>query len=57
MPFDFDSDNDHIVPFEVLEKYSKIIDSEPILIKNIGHMGKKSGLETIPEVLELVDNN
>lgn len=51
------SDNDHIVPFEVLEKYSKTIDSEPILIKNIGHMGKKSGLETIPEVLELVDNN
>lgn len=48
------SDNDHIVPFEVLENYPKIIGAKPILIKGIGHMGKKSGLETIPEVLELV---
>ena len=55
-------DNDHIVPFEVLENYPQIIGAKPILIKGmlikgIGHMGKKSGLETIPEVVKLIDIN
>lgn len=49
------SDNDHIVPFEVLEQYPKTINATPFLIKGIGHMGKKSGLETIPEVLEIIE--
>ncbi len=35
------SDNDHIVPFEVLENYPQIIGAKPILIKGIGHMGKR----------------
>ncbi len=25
--------------------------------KDIGHMGKKSGLEKIPKVIELIENN
>lgn len=50
------SDNDHIVPFELLESYCTDIRSKPILIKNIGHMGKKSGLETLPEVIDLILN-
>lgn len=48
------SDNDHIVPFNILERYPKNINATPILIKNIGHMGKKSGLEKIPEVIDLI---
>ena len=48
------SDNDHIVPFDVLENYPKNIDANPIFVKGIGHMGKKSGLETIPEVLDII---
>lgn len=48
------SDNDHIVPFNILERYPKSIGAVPILIKNIGHMGKKSGLEEIPKVIEII---
>lgn len=48
------SDNDHIVPFDILEKYPKSIEATPLLIKNIGHMGRKSGLEKIPEVIEII---
>lgn len=51
------SDNDHIVPFDALERYSKVIGGESILIKGIGHMGKKSGLESIPEVLNIIEKN
>lgn len=50
------SDNDHIVPFDLLEEYSADIKSKPILIKNIGHMGKKSGLETLPQVIDLISS-
>lgn len=50
------SDNDHIVPFELLESYCIDIRSKPILINNIGHMGKKSWLETLPEVMDLIFN-
>lgn len=50
------SDNDHIVPFELLESYCTDIKSKPILINNIGHMGNKSGLETLPEVIDLILN-
>lgn len=51
------SDNDHIVPLEVLEEYPKILGAKSILIKGIGHLGKKSGLENLPKVLEIIDEN
>lgn len=50
------SDNDHIVPFEILEEFCQDVNSEAILIKNIGHMGKKSGLEELPEVIKMIYN-
>ncbi len=49
------SDNDHLVPFEILEQFPKSIDATPILIENIGHMGKKSGVEKIPQIMELIN--
>lgn len=44
------------MPKKERKKYGKDIQSKPILIKSIGHMGKKSGLETLPEVIELIDD-
>lgn len=49
------SDNDHIVPFSVLEEYVKKIDATALFIKGIGHMGSKSGVEELPELLETVE--
>lgn len=51
------NDNDHIVPFDILENFPKNIDAKPMFIKGIGHMGKKSGLEKIPEVLDIIAEN
>lgn len=34
----------------------KIIDSISIPMKDIGHMGKKSGLEKLPKVIEIIEN-
>lgn len=50
------SDNDHIVPLELLEEFSSDISSESILIEGIGHMGSKSGLDKLPKVIEIIDN-
>jgi len=43
--------------FSSYKSIQKNIDTIPILIENIGHMGKKSGLENIPEVIEIIENN
>lgn len=49
------SDNDHIVPFKILKEYCLAINSKPIFISGIGHMGRKSGLETLPQVIEIIN--
>ncbi len=49
------SDNDHIVPFATLRRYAKDIMAETWYIPEIGHMGKKSGLTELPEVLEAIE--
>lgn len=48
------SNDDHIVPYGILENFPVTISAEPILIPHIGHMGKKSGLEQLPEVIKLI---
>jgi len=50
------SDSDHLVPFDLLKQYCKDIDSVSIPMKDIGHMGKKSGLEKLPEVVNIITN-
>ena len=50
------SNDDHIVPYYLLENFPKLINAKPLLIPNIGHMGKKSGLETLPEVLDIIES-
>jgi predicted alpha/beta hydrolase family esterase len=50
------SKDDHIVPYELLKEFSELIDSKSYSIDGIGHMGKKSGLEELPEVIDIVCN-
>lgn len=49
------SDSDHLVPLELLEQFCDDIDSDAIPMKDIGHMGKKSRLENLPKVIELIE--
>ncbi|MCL1839656.1 alpha/beta hydrolase [Candidatus Saccharibacteria bacterium] len=48
------SDDDHIIPLEILKKHADNIGAEHLLISGIGHMGKKSNLQTLPQVLEII---
>lgn len=51
------SKDDHIVPYDLLKEFSKEINSESISIDGIGHMGKKSGLEELPKVIDIILKN
>jgi len=48
------SNSDHIVPIDILEDFCNDIKSVPMSMEGIGHMGKKSGLEKLPEVVNLI---
>ena len=48
------SKDDHIVPYTILNEFSNEIKSTAISIDGIGHMGKKSGLEELPEVIDII---
>ena len=50
------SNSDHLVPIRLLEEFCNDINSIAIPMKDIGHMGKKSGLEKLPKVLEIINN-
>ena len=50
------SKDDHLVPYSILKEFSEEIKSKAISIDGIGHMGKKSGLEELPEVIDIVLN-
>lgn len=54
--YSFYSDDDHIVPFDILKKYPTTIDAKDCFIPGIGHMGKRSGLEELPEVVDIVSS-
>ena len=51
------SDNDHIVPFKILEEYPSVVNSKPVFISGIGHMWKKIGLEKLPEVIKIIQES
>ena len=54
--FSIYSDNDHIVPRELLEEFPMMIRSQAIEIPNVGHMGSKSGLTEFPVVTDIIGN-
>jgi len=51
------SDNDHLFPLEILEKHAENIGGVPIMIPNVGHMGGRSGIKELPQVIEIVKEN
>ena len=51
------SDNDHIIPIDILKKHVDNLEAKYYMIPNIGHMGNKSNLESLPKVIEIIKDN
>jgi len=47
------SNNDHLFSREILEEYADKFQSNKVFIHNVGHMGRKSGIKELPEVIEI----
>lgn len=48
------SDNDPVSSLKELEYYAEKFKAEKVFIPNAGHLGPKSGIKEIPEVLEII---
>lgn len=48
--------NDDKVPYEVLKNFSKDIDSKFIFVPNKKHFGTTSGIQELPELLDILKN-
>lgn len=53
----FFSDNDPFVPYTLLETFSKKIEAEVHVIKNVGHFIEDDGYTTFPELLKTIKEN
>lgn len=48
------SDNDHVIPFDILEDFIKQINSTPIFIKGVGHMGNRNNTTHLPQIEDII---
>lgn len=50
------SDNDHVIPFDILENFIKKTNSKPIFIKGVGHMGNRDNISRLVQIEEIIDS-
>lgn len=49
------SDNDHVIPFEILEDFIKKLHSTPVFIHGVGHMGNRDNVSKLPQITKIID--
>lgn len=54
--FSLYSDNDHVIPFNILESFISKIDSTPVFIKGVGHMGNRDNISRLPQIEEIINS-
>lgn len=57
IPYKFSlySDTDKVVPFDVLEDFTKELNSTPVFIPGVGHMGNKENTTSVPQITDIID--
>lgn len=49
------SDNDHVIPFDILKDFVNKLDSVPVFISGVGHMGNRDDIHELPQIIEIID--
>lgn len=49
------SNNDHVIPFDILENFISKMHSTPIFIKNVGHMGNRDNISRLPQIESIIE--
>ena len=50
------SDNDHVIPFNILEDFIKELNSIPVFISGVGHMGNRISENFYPKIAKTISN-
>lgn len=50
------SDNDHVIPFDILESFINKLESKPVFIKGVGHMGNRDDVHRLIQIEEIIDS-
>ncbi len=50
------SNNDHVIPFSILKNYVKSLNSTPVYIEGVGHMGNRDNITRLPQVEEIISS-
>lgn len=50
------SDNDHVIPFEILQDFVEKLNSTPCFIHGVGHMGNRDNISSIPQIVEILNS-
>lgn len=53
--FSLYSDNDHVIPFNVLESFIAKTNSIPVFIKGVGHMGNRDNISRLPQIEDIIN--
>lgn len=49
------SDNDHVIPFNILENFIQQLSSKPVFISGVGHMGNRDNIHSLPQIVEILN--
>ena len=53
--FSLYSDNDHVIPSNILKSFISKIKSTPVFIKGVGHMGNRDNISRLPQIEEIIN--
>ena len=54
--FSLYSDNDHVIPFDILESFINKIESSPVFISEVGHMGNRNNITRLPQIEKIIES-
>ena len=54
--FSLYSNNDHVIPFDILKSFIFKMESSPVFIENVGHMGNRDNISRLPQIEEIIEN-
>ena len=49
-------DKDHVIPIDILKNFVEQLESVPVFIEGIGHMGNRDNVKEIPKLAEIIKN-
>ena len=50
------SDNDHVIPIDILKNFVLQLNSTGVFISGVGHMGNRNNIHNLPQITKILDD-